>query len=671
MMELPLWVLLAPAAVFLLLCFRFARRPKGFRFAAAVLCGAAAAALCWSMLWQAVFLRPTLGLAGSSTDCRVAVLRIEERTDEEHLRAEVRLLEVGGGKLVFPVQILLSGLPESEPGDLLEGKISLSADDRTGISDGVPLRGYAEEELEELGHSSNPRYFFASLQQKLGQRLYSRFERQIGSVAAAVCVGDKTHLSYQTQENYRAAGVSHLLVVSGLHLGLVVQALGALLPRRRILRGLLMSGAVLCFMALTGFTVSVVRAGVMVLLGIIAPVLSESADSLTSLGAAVLLLTALNPAAAADIGLLLSVSSVLGILAGGAIYAEYLSRREARKQKNGRRQKLLGYLVTPVSATLATMPVLTAIGGGISIFSVAVNLIAVPLTTPVVILGLLIALIDEIPLLLIPARACGLCCGLLIRFLNGLTGWIAGLPFGLVYLRGGYALAVVLCALSLLWILTQLRTARLRRILLTGGTALVLMAVALGALLGRGTVQVAAVGYTQQPALVITRGDRAAVLWRGGSINQNAVERYLKTHGIRRLELVVNCSDSDARYLWEEYPQQQYLEVGDVVLGEQVVLLDALRLTISRQPDGVLYWMESPGATLLCATGKTDLTGQPQPDFFFSGTQMPQGLAAERVLVSGSEADWVERCTLPLLRGDEPTVWLRPSAGTTKLLGVE
>ena len=113
-----------------------------------------------------------------------------------------------------------------------------------------------------------------------------------------------------------------------------------------------MSGAVLCFMALTGFTVSVVRApGVMVLLGIIAPVLSESADSLTSLGAAVLLLTALNPAAAADIGLLLSVSSVLGILAGGAIYAEYLSRREARKQKNGRRQKLLGYLVTPVSAT--------------------------------------------------------------------------------------------------------------------------------------------------------------------------------------------------------------------------------------------------------------------------------------------------------------------------------
>ena len=101
MMELPLWVLLAPAAVFLLLCFRFARRPKGFRLAAAVLCGAAAAALCWSMLWQAVFLRPTLGLAGSSTDCRVAVLRIEERTDEEHLRAEVRLLEVGGGKLVF------------------------------------------------------------------------------------------------------------------------------------------------------------------------------------------------------------------------------------------------------------------------------------------------------------------------------------------------------------------------------------------------------------------------------------------------------------------------------------------------------------------------------------------------------------------------------------------
>ena len=643
------------------------------RVAAAVFCGAVAAALLWNTVWQAAFLRPTLGLAGNSANCRVAVLRIEERTDELHLRAEVRLLEVGGGKLVFPVTVTLSGLPERcRPGDLLEGQISLSAADSTGISDGAPLRGSAAEEMATVGHSLNPRYLLSSLQQELGQRLYGSFKREIGSVAAAICVGDKTHLSTQIQENYRAAGVSHLLVVSGLHLGLVAWAVGLLLPRRRLLRGLVLSGAVLAFMALTGFTVSVLRAGVMVLLSVAAPMLSESADSLTSLGTAALLLTAFNPAAAADIGLLLSISSVLGILAGGAVYAAYLARREEQKRENGWPQRLLGLVVTPLAATLATMPVLTAIGGGISLFSVAVNLIAVPLTTPVVLLGLIAAVMGDLPLLVIPARVCALGCGVLIRFLNGLTGWIAGLPVGLVYLRGAYALTVVLCGLGLLWLLTQLKTARLRRILLTGGTALLLFATALGALLGRDTVRVTAVGYTQQPAIVITQGARAAVLWRGGQINRNAVERYLKSHGVRRLELLVNCSSAgSAEDILDGYPPQQLLEAEEVVIGEQVTLLDAVELTISRQSGGVLYWIESPGRRLLCATGKTDLTGLPQPDVFFSGTQMPQGLAAERVLVSGQEADWVDSCPLALLRGDEPTVWLRPAAGTMKLLGVE
>ncbi len=671
MMELPLWALLAPAAVFLLGCFLLARRASGLRIAAAVLCGAAASALVWNALWQAAFLRPTLRLAGSSTSCRVAVLKAGEYVDETHLRAEVRLLEVGGGKLIFPVTVTLSGLPECSPGDLLEGRVELFEADSTGISDGAPLRGSAAEEMEVVGHSANPRYAFAALQQTLGQRLYGRFEREIGAVAAAICVGDKTHLSYRIQENYRAAGVSHLLVVSGLHLGLVVKAVGSLLPRRRLLRGLLLGGAVLAFMALTGFTVSVLRAGVMVLLAVIAPMCSESADPLTSLGTAAFLLTAFNPAAAADIGLLLSISSVLGLLAGSDAYRDYLARRAQEKRENGWRQRLLGLVVTPLSATLATMPVLTAIGGGISVFSVAVNLIAVPVTTPVVILGLLAALFAKLPLLIIPERACALCCGLLIRFLNGLTGWVAGLPFGLVYLRGTYALAVVLCGLGLLWLSTRLRTAHLRRVLLAGTAALVFFATALGALLGRGTVRAAAVGYTQQPAIVVTQGSRAAVFWRGGQVNRSAVERYLKSHGIRQIELLVNCSDTSAAGFWEGYLPERQIETKQIVIGEQLKLLDSLRLTISRQAEGVLFWIESPGCRLLFATGKTDLTALAQPDIFFSGTQLPQGLTEGQVLVSGQEADWVEGCPLALLRGEEPTVWLRPAAGTMKLLGVE
>ena len=75
MMELPLWVLLAPAAVFLLLCFRFARRPKGFRFAAAGPLRRSGSGIVLEYALAGGLPAPDLGLAGSSTDCRVAVLR--------------------------------------------------------------------------------------------------------------------------------------------------------------------------------------------------------------------------------------------------------------------------------------------------------------------------------------------------------------------------------------------------------------------------------------------------------------------------------------------------------------------------------------------------------------------------------------------------------------------
>ena len=71
---------------------------------------------------------------------------------------------------------------------------------------------------------------------------------------------------------------------------------------------------VLCFMAVTCFQASVCRSGVMCLVVLAGDLLSRRADSLNSLGIAVLLLGLENAYAAADIGLLLSFSATLGLI---------------------------------------------------------------------------------------------------------------------------------------------------------------------------------------------------------------------------------------------------------------------------------------------------------------------------------------------------------------------
>ena len=142
-----------------------------------------------------------------------------------------------------------------------------------------------------------------------------------------MCVGERSGLSADLKQLFQQAGLSHILVVSGLHLS----AIGALcyLALKRFLNrraaAALSCLAVLLFMCVVGFTPSVVRAGCVMLLIYIGKLLKQPGDTLTSLGLAALLLCIQNPFAAQDIGLLLSFSATLAVLFAGNVMERTLS----------------------------------------------------------------------------------------------------------------------------------------------------------------------------------------------------------------------------------------------------------------------------------------------------------------------------------------------------------
>lgn len=139
------------------------------------------------------------------------------------------------------------------------------------------------------------------------------------AVAKALAFGDKHELDRATKQAYRASGASHLLALSGLHVGILYKLTLALLfplafsvPLRRV-RSLLVIALLWGYAALSGLSPSISRAALMITVYEGAALIGRRSDGLCSLGISALLIALLNPEAPREIGFQLSFAACLGI----------------------------------------------------------------------------------------------------------------------------------------------------------------------------------------------------------------------------------------------------------------------------------------------------------------------------------------------------------------------
>ena len=669
LLQRPVWLLFILAAFTLAVALWAWRRG---RRAVLVVLLAITTAFCFHAGWRLVSLAPAQALAGQTVQVQAVVKCTYEVKEGDRARTDLEVMAINGAPVqVFGVSV--SSMPLQTPGTVVTGQYLLLQADQYDLARGNLLRAVVTGPVTVAGSHFSIQTFFVRAQQKLSLALRSRYLPDIGGTAAAICLGDKTALLKSVQTNYRQAGAAHLLVVSGQHLAIVASVFGLLLPpRHRRLRSSLVSGVTVCFMALTGFTPSVTRAGIVVLLVAAAQLCSAEADTLTSLGAAALLLVLQNPAAAADVGLLLSYSAILGILAADAL----LQRKKQAlinqgKQLPGWLWGLVQLVMCSAAAALATVPVLTAIGGGISLFSVVTNLVAVPLLAPLVATGLLTALLAAAGAPVLLVRPFELLCGVLVRVLNGWVALIARLPVRPVYLGGAYALAVVACVFLLGAFYLLYCPAAKRRRFAAGCAAFLFAAVLLGQLLDYGTLRVALVGSTTRPAVVASRGQQAVIIWRGGRVNADAVQTYLERNDIRTVPLLLNLGGEEVQELLEFCTPAQLCEVGQqVVAGVTFAPFDDILCTVRRQGSGSYVLLNTGGYTLLCTQGKPDVAALGTVDVLLAGGSQPKNLQARQIVTGSRPAVWLKNCPLPVASGDGATVWVRPGR-SMKLMEVE
>ncbi len=198
------------------------------------------------------------------------------------------------------------------------------------------------------------------------------FNADDAGIAKSMVLGDKNGLGDEIKGLYQRAGIAHALCISGLHISLIgygiYRMLRKIFPEKRTAAAAGMA-VMLLYGSMTGMGLSTVRALIMFTMVLAADLLGRSYDILTALLFAGLVLLAMNPYTIYDSGFMLSFGAVLGI---GLIYPELNALISIRS-------KLLDMLKVSISVNLFTLPVTLYFFYQFPVYSILINLIAVPL----------------------------------------------------------------------------------------------------------------------------------------------------------------------------------------------------------------------------------------------------------------------------------------------------
>jgi competence protein ComEC len=264
----------------------------------------------------------------------------------------------------------------------------------------------------------------------------------------ALVLGDTSAVTAQTGSDFRAAGMTHLTAVSGANVTIVCAAVlfSARLigPRTAVV---LAAVALVAFVIVVQPTASVLRAAVMGAIALVGMLSSRRRQAIPALCATVLVLMAVAPHLAVDVGFALSVLATAALVVIAPVWSRRLAGRGCPKP-------LADALAVAWAAHVVTAPLIAGISGRVSLVAAVANLAVAPLIAPITVLGSAAAVLC----VLWPVGA-----QLLIRFTGpelwwvlSVARWAAGVPAATVPVPAGVAGVLLVGGATVLLLLLAL-----------------------------------------------------------------------------------------------------------------------------------------------------------------------------------------------------------------------
>lgn len=246
-------------------------------------------------------------------------------------------------------------------------------DHRHNFSNQIFVSGYINK-LYSKTHTKSLSSIIPEWRSKIRNKIFDNLPYSSAATICALTVGDRSFQEGEFSSYVKNAGVSHVMVVSGMHMAVICGSVYYLFKTLKI-NGRIGAVAAFCvtvlFMALCGFTASVTRAGIAYIIWLTGKFLYKSSDPLNSLSIAVVAMVIANPYIVGNIGFLLSVSSTAGIILLNPCFCRILHIDKLNKLWSG----IIVTAVTTVSALIATLPITVYYFGCVSLVSVITNLL--------------------------------------------------------------------------------------------------------------------------------------------------------------------------------------------------------------------------------------------------------------------------------------------------------
>lgn len=301
---------------------------------------------------------------------------------------------------------------------------------RKGIFRQVYLRNDSWERLKE--NRANPVYAFSyRLRDFL---LETMKDLGIGgdeyAVAAAILLGYDDTLPTELRQKYVAAGSMHILCVSGMHVGVVFMVfsyLFAFLDKRKRWQNVLKQSLLLLliwfYALLAGMAPSILRSTIMLSFVIVGDMIKREGVLLNSLAASAFLLLCIDPANLFNVGFLLSYCAVIGIVVlHRPIYNLFYFRSKLL-------DKIWELTSVTLAAQIATAPLSIYYFHQFPTYFWLSNLFMGPISTVVIIGGMVMLLIFFIPYINIGVA---FCVKWMIYAMNFIVTWVENIPMSIV-----------------------------------------------------------------------------------------------------------------------------------------------------------------------------------------------------------------------------------------------
>lgn len=189
------------------------------------------------------------------------------------------------------------------------------------------------------------------MSQTIQQRIYQILPIEISSILIGLLLGNTQYIEEDIIQNFRNANISHVLAVSGMHMSYLILIAMAVFnkPLGKRKAYILAIILILAYMFITGFSPSIVRAGIMGILLIISKLIHKCNDVFTNISIAILVILLNNPYTILNLGFQLSFGGTIGIV----LFNRFISKILKKWIKG----KLLEIISVTISVQMIILPI--------------------------------------------------------------------------------------------------------------------------------------------------------------------------------------------------------------------------------------------------------------------------------------------------------------------------